>query len=165
LAKCMLLCSRRCQGFRYRGTNEKRRLHSPLSGPLSGSVHKYKRLSRRRKQVIAGSRLMGSLEPLGRRNASQSVASLFRASWYTQVTTSAQHIVIKYLLLLHKLSSIPLEQVASAKHVRLCTKPFPSPRPALSAVLSVCRPSWSLADSTRRCLHHLGKDRVNHYEM
>ena len=72
---------------------------------------------------------MGSLEPLGRRNASQSVASLFRALWYTQSTASTQHIAMKYLVLLQKLSSIPLEQVASAKRVRLDTKPFPLTRP------------------------------------
>ena len=43
---------------------------------------------------------------------------------YTQVTTSTQHTIIKSLVLLQRLSSNPLEQVASAKRVRLGTKPF-----------------------------------------
>jgi hypothetical protein len=57
---------------------------------------------------------------------------------YTHITASTQHIVMKYLVLLQKLWSVPLEQVASVKHVCLGTKPFPPSRPALSAVLFVC---------------------------
>jgi hypothetical protein len=108
-----------------------------------------------------GSHSMGSLMSLGRRNASQSVASLSQARWSDIHKRQPQRNILLFPGALPKAFEFPLEQVASAKRARLGTKPFASPRPALSTVLSVCRHSWSLVDSTQRCLHHLGKDHVN----